>query len=165
MHFFGNSCSTQAKVATQTPCRWITNADATADGLLELIAALCSIRTCSWRDAHSNCASPGQCPKQAATARPWNLTKDKQQQGCETVGKASHELLLPLLSLEDESSSEEDESSDPLALAAAACWAAAILGISARSALILSVSPPSPMDVKKLMLKRMLRAMSCQKTD
>ena len=74
---------------------------------------------------------------------------------------SSHPLLLVSLLLEDESPDEEDESSEPCAALTAACWAAISLGISSRSARILSVSPPRPMEVKKLMLKRMFLGVSC----
>ena len=53
---------------------------------------------------------------------------------------------------------EEDEASESLP---AAGWAMS-RGMFFRCSRMLSVSPPSPMEVKKLMLKRMLRGVSCK---
>ena len=72
-------------------------------------------------------------------------------------------LLLLLLSL-SLSLSELLLLSEPwacTAASAACCWAAMILGISFKCSRMLSVRPPRPMLVKKLMLKRMLRTESC----
>ena len=53
---------------------------------------------------------------------------------------------------------EEDEASESLP---AAGWAMS-RGMFFRCSRMLSVSPPSPMEVKKLMLKRILRGVSCK---
>lgn len=53
---------------------------------------------------------------------------------------------------------DEEEASESLP---AAGWAMS-LGMFFRCSRMLSVSPPNPMEVKKLMLKRMLRGVSCR---
>ena len=58
-------------------------------------------------------------------------------------------------------SEEEEEESEE---AFSACCVAMRRGRFLRCSRMRSVSPPSPMDVKKLMLKRMLRSVSCAQT-
>ena len=101
----------------------------------------------------NRCGSPGLIPE---PRQAW-----QDMLGPPPDMQVKKESAHPLLLESDEDEEDEDESSELLGGAAACCAAAICLGMSARSARILSVRPPSPMDVKKLMLKRMFRAVSC----
>lgn len=79
------------------------------------------------------------------TARLYDLCPMRQHSACITIGG---------------SAPEEDEDEESESLPAAGC--AMSLGMFFRCSRMLSVNPPSPMEVKKLMLKRMLRGVSCR---